>query len=539
MFSASTPTSDQKPPARFDRLLLYGMACILAVCSIACVALTAHWPMVQDAALMHYAVFLIERGWIPYRDFQDPNMPGAYLVTGAAMRLLGPGNVGWRLFDLGLIASAAAAYWIIARPYSRFAALWAAALLLLVHARDGIQMAGQRDLVVAVLELAALAFLLLCLRQWRWWLMVPFGLCMGLASTIKPTAAPLGLALLAVGVWQWRRSCATLQGVSNMVGAAAWTPGVAGLLAMLAPIAFVLDALVYWGALGPFRWIVHVLLPYYASLDRQPLAFLLTHSVAPVMVIVGLWVLCLFVAGAGEGGGVGRPRLSFERAALWLCVIASLASYLVQGKGLIYHRYPLLVFLLLLMAIDLTAALRQRHWVRWVAAAALLYGAAMVAPVSLAKLAQYDWRNHELTAMLDDDLARLGGQRLNRQVQCLDSVHGCLDALYAARLEQATPLLYDEFLFGPERSPDGYRVITQTRADFLQRIDARPPPVFVVFSGLFLGNSLGFEKLQAWPAFASFFANHYRLDAERQPPHAMHWWLRSMPAPRYRIYVLR
>jgi hypothetical protein len=528
--STPNPTDGVNPPERFPRLLLAGMAGVLAVCGVACVVLTAHWPMVQDAATMHYAVFLIERGWTPYRDFQDLNMPGSYLVTGAAMHLLGAGNLGWRLFDLGLMVAAAAAYWAIARPYSRFAALWATVLLLVVHARDGIQQAGQRDLVMAVLEVAALAFLLLCLRQRRWWLMVPFGLCMGLASTIKPTAAPLGVALLALGMWQWRRSAAEHHGATRD-GSGMWAMGLAGLLAMLAPIAGVLGVLTWWGALGPFWWIVHTLVPYYTSLDRQTAGFLLTHSVAPLMVVVGLWVVCLI--------GAGRPRLGFERVALWVCAIAGLASYVVQGKGFTYHRYPLLTFLLLLMAIDLAAVLQQRHWTRWLAAAALLFGAGVVAPVSLVKLARYDWRNHELTTMIDDDLGRLGGQQLNRQVQCVDSVRGCLDALYAARLEPATPLLSDEVLLGAEPARDGYAIVRQTRADFLHRIEARPPKVFVVISGLFPENSESFDKLQRWPVFANFLATHYRLEKERQPPHAMHWWLSSMPAPRYRIYVLR
>jgi hypothetical protein len=321
--------------------------------------------------------------------------------------------------------------------------------------------------------------------------------------------------------------------------------GLAGLLAMLAPIAGVLGVLALWGALGSFWWIVHTLIPYYSSLDRQTAAFLLTHSVAPLMVVVALWVVCLL--------GGGRPRLAFERlrlgferrplgferAALWVGAIAGLGSYVVQGKGLTYHRYPLLAFLLLLMAIDLVAVLGQRHWTRWLAAAALLFGAGVVAPVSLVKLARYDWRNHELTTMIDGDLARLGGQGLNRQVQCVDSVRGCVDALYQARLEPATPLLSDEVLLGTEPSRDGYAVIHQTRADFLQRIETRPPKVFVVISGLFLENSGSFDKLQRWPVFANFLESHYRLETERQPPHAMHWWLSSMPAPRYRIYVLR
>lgn len=160
--SAASPQTSQ--PLHASSGLLRGfewaLAAVLAVLVVAFVALTRHWPMVGDAALLHYSVFLIEHGWVPYRDLPDINMPGAYWATAAAMKLPGQPDVAWRIFDLGLVALAGCGYYVIARPYSRFAALFATAMLLLVHGQDGVQQAGQRDLAIAVLLILGSAALI-------------------------------------------------------------------------------------------------------------------------------------------------------------------------------------------------------------------------------------------------------------------------------------------------------------------------------------------------------------------------------------------
>ena len=86
---------------------------LLAGCAAAA-ALTLHlvwqsrsWPLFHDAPLMHYIAWLIERGAVPYRDAFDMNLPGVYAIHLAVLRVLGAGDVGWRVFDLGWLAGTA------------------------------------------------------------------------------------------------------------------------------------------------------------------------------------------------------------------------------------------------------------------------------------------------------------------------------------------------------------------------------------------------------------------------------------------------
>src|SRR6266568_9521603 len=105
---------------------------------------TWHWPLVGDAALMHYNVFLLDHGMAPYRQIIDPNMPGTYLVEGAIMHAFGGSALTWRMFDLFLLACAGVAMIVITLPYDWFAGVFAATLFALIHGRDGLIQLGQR-----------------------------------------------------------------------------------------------------------------------------------------------------------------------------------------------------------------------------------------------------------------------------------------------------------------------------------------------------------------------------------------------------------
>ena len=55
-------------------LLAIPVACSL-ICSI---VWSLRWPLVGDASLMHYVVFLMSKGMKPYKAIHDINLPGTY-----------------------------------------------------------------------------------------------------------------------------------------------------------------------------------------------------------------------------------------------------------------------------------------------------------------------------------------------------------------------------------------------------------------------------------------------------------------------------
>ena len=507
-----------RPSLRFFRLALAASLLISAFLSL---VWTIHWPLVGDAALIHYIVFLTAHGMAPYRVLGDMNMPGSFLVESAAMHVFGGGALAWRLFDFTLLAVAACAFFLMTGAKNRLAGLFAASLFALVHARDGLAEGGQRDLTMAVALLGATAFLLLAIRMRALWPATLFGLLSGLALTIKPTALPLSLAQLAIALWVLRRR-----------GQPWWPPLGATLLPMTLFPLLALGFLLQQHAVAAFLEGLRTIVPYYASLGHRPLGYLLLHSLSPLLAVVLLWLAVLALA---------RPPLNLERALLFCGVFFGLFSYVVQARGLPYYRYPLLAFLLPLMALDLTRLLptplpttSRTRAANALAILALAVGGFWIAPQSALLIHRFRWET-DFISSLEQNLNRLGGPQLSGHIQCIDSISGCGATLYRMRLVQSTGILSDFLLFGPENVP----IVQATRASLSTTLDQHPPQVIVVSSWLHIQGPGDFQKLDRWPAFERFLARHYRLDTAWSPTHPMRWWSREELSASYRIYVLR
>ena len=353
----------QNGPARLFRVAL---AASLSVSALLYFAWSWRWPLVGDASLIHYIGWLIGRGWAPYREIGDMNMPGSYLIEMAAMHLFGMGDLAWRLFDFALMAAATASFFVITRragapsfaaPSRRvgpedgwLAGLFAACLFILVHGRDGLAQGGQRDLTMAVCLVAATAFLVHSVQRRSAMSAAAFGLLSGIAFTIKPTAPLLTVAQLALALYVVRAPARSEYEPRKSGDSAFLLP--AALAYPVAP-AIVLVFLLRERALAAFFATLHTLVPYYASLGHRPLSFILLHSISHAASAGSRLAGSACAAAPAEGA----PR-EFRRVALLLGVLFGAVNYLVQARGSPYYRYTLLVFLLPLMAVDLTRAFR-------------------------------------------------------------------------------------------------------------------------------------------------------------------------------------
>ncbi len=513
---------------------------------------------------MHYIAFLTERGWVPYRDFGDMNMPGSFLVEIAAMHLFGAGALAWRCFDFTLLAAASAAFFVIAWPHpvgagamtsgtskragSKLAGLFAASLFILVHGRDGLAQGGQRDLTMAVSLIAAAACLILILRRpaaWKAvpWLAAAFGLLSGIAVSIKPSVLPLSLAQLLFAVFALR-SLAAPNGIphqrislrSAIVRCVA-PAALAWLLVQAAVLAFLLRE----HALAAFLAGLHTIVPYYASLGHRPLGYILLHSISPLLPLVLLWLVMLAV-----GPPLHEWWRDWERNILLAGVLFGLVNCIVQARALPYYRYPLLAFLLPLMALDFTRVLATSRAVpqpiplraraaQALAVIALSVGGFFLAPQSAILIHRYRWWQTDFLTSLELNLDQLGGPELSGHIQCIDTNRGCGNVLYNLRLEPATGMLSDFLIFGSTDAP----AVRETRAQFSRNLLAHPPQVIVVTSPLYLDTLDDYRKLDRWPAFASFLADRYILRTQWSPTRTERWWSREEAPAGYRIYVLR
>jgi hypothetical protein len=517
------------------------------------------WPLVGDASLIHYMGWLIQRGWAPYREIGDMNMPGSYLIELAAMHLFGMGDVAWRLYDFTLMGATSASFFVITRSMKPgapsmtassswvgpedgwLAGVFAACLFILVHGRDGLAQGGQRDLTMAVCLIVATAFLFVAIRREWPWAAVVFGLFSGVALTIKPTALPLTMSqlLLALYVLRGRGGQGESKNRRWLRYAAATILGY--LVAPGAAFIFLLRE----RALAAFVANLHGLVLYYSGLGHKPLGFLLLHSISPLLPLVLLWLAVL---------ALRRRSMDWERAALGFGALFGLVSYLVQARGFPYYRYTLLIFLLPLMALDFSQAaqtqlsdlwrttahirriqIRRIQAAQWLALAALAYGGLVLAPQSAVLIHRYRWWETDFISSLQQNLDALGGQRLSGHIQCIDSISGCGNVLYRMRLEPANGLLVDFPLFGAEDVP----FVQQTRERFATAMNAAPPQVLVVSSALYVDGPGEYRKLDRWPAFGNFLAENYSLQTEWSPSRTARWWSREETPAGYRIYVLR
>ncbi|NYF91719.1 hypothetical protein RBB79_18830 [Tunturiibacter empetritectus] len=511
----------------------------LVVCLLLFILRTWHWPLMGDAALMHYVVFLMDHGMAPYRDIVDPNMPTTLLIEGTVMHLFGGNSLPWRLFDLSLLAVSGIAMFVISKPYSRFAALFAASLFTLIHGRDGLVELGQRDLTMTVCLLIGYAFLLTGLRthhralppkKTRPWMTATFGFFCGVAATIKPSVLFLAPAVLLLAAIALKRRQQPF--VSHLI---------AGLLGMLTPILLILAWLQHQHITADFFRTLTQLLPYFLLLGPRSYPHLVLHSISSVMLpIVLLWLPIVLLK---------KDWITWERAALLVAVLFGLASFYLQRKGFPYHRYPSEAFLLLLIAIDFTTILKTRpaHWrLRFttnnkllpaLAITGIVVGVVFVAGGSTAHALWQDWRNQEFDTMLRADLNRLGGEKLDNRVQCLDMADGCIPTLYNMRLVQSTGYLYDCYMLSNQPGAEQDR----SREAFWHAIMKNPPAVFVVSSNdcdpATQRPGYTYQKMSRWPQFDDYLQANYHLDVERIPPHMVNAGSSPSKPLGYRIYT--
>ena len=479
--------------------LRYALAGVLGAALLAAMVGTHSWPLVGDAALMHYVVFLLKGGAIPYAQVVDINLPGTYLFEAIGMACFGTGAWGLRLYDWALLTCLTLACVGVSRRKQWFAGVFAGLLFALIHLKDGIEQQGQRDLLLAVLLLVGLGALRLLLNETPHPIAASFvfGLSFGISFTIKPVLLPATVLLFALGLLKTRALRSFLALLTVTCG-------------LLLPALLTALWLYREGALRSFLFLSRSLLPLHAALGRRPLAPLAFHSLSPL----GPLLLCCLALLL-----LSRTSLLEHKLLLVAGLLGGELAFLLQGKGYPYQRYPFLVVLLLTIGLVLDRALDTPQLPG--AAAALLLCWAAGLGVRFAFVASaYDPRTPTVTA-LSRRLAPYGSaDQLSGKVQCLDTFGGCLNTLYDLGIKQSTGFLYDCYLFtnpGKERS-----IYRQQFWSAFQH--AKPELVVISSQNCFTDQHDGYNRLATWPALANELRQHYRLVDQWEPTAPIAWF---------------
>ena len=528
------PETSHPAISRLQRPLRILIVLVLSASVLWAAIGTIHWPIVGDAPLLHYVAFLIDHGKAPYRQIIEMDAPGTYALEWTAIHVLGPGPLAWRFADFLLIAACWLSMVSITWDEDWLAGFFGGAMFALIHFRDGPTHTGQRDLMMTAMLLPACAALFYAFRNKSTklptdpgapgpdsrtrvstaspFLLTLFGLSLGMATIVKPSGLFFA-AVFAILLWVHLRKLAQPK-------LPAFT---AAILGFLIPLAITAAYLQHEHALTAFFITMHGLAAYHASLGRPSMLALIIGSFPSVLLAVAIPALPVFFA--------QKPWKTWQGQFVLAGVLLGCASYILQGKGFPYHRYPTEAFLLLLIGTLTFPLLQHPAWVRNFALLTIL-GALFLAPVSASIANHFDWRNQEFNRSLASNLTALG-PNLQNQIQCFDNTAGCINTLYNLQIVQATGYLYDCYAFQSKPSPyqDRYR------QDFLSTVQQAAPRILVVTDQDCFTMNRGFTRLDRWPQFLTFVAQNYTLTTQYTPPHTIGWWRHPSPPFSYRIYL--
>ncbi len=507
-------TAPEQAPSLAARIASPAFFAALFACLAWYIHASWHWPIVRDTSIMHYVVFLMRHGFKPYAQITDNNLPGAYLAERLGMTIFGTSDLAWRLADWSTLLVITLSSISIAKPYAWQAGLFSGGMFALLHGSEGPDFPMEREEIVAALLILGLALLLTSIRRRQpvWTLL--FGLATGAAATIKPTTAPFALGLLACALFAYRRSLPGL-----------WRYLLAGLAGLGASLAVAVGFMLWYHVLPAFIFLMRVVMPNYVSMANrttpQLLRALFPLNLIPVTAVA---ILLAVLAHRRPGTGADSPGpLATEQhwtAEHWL-ILAGVAfgcvSFFAQHKGSIYHRYPFLVFLLLLIGLEIFTALRAHGLPLALALGALGLTAALSLPHYIEQLHIAPATSTMPFALsLTHDLAAIQqGTDLQRQVECLDLTYGCFSALYHLSLVQRNAFTGDLLLFSSTPGPasDFYR--NWFRSD----LSKQPPEVFVLSNEWFSHVQQFGAKLATWPEFAAYLqANYVPVISRTFPP---------------------
>jgi len=343
------------PQSPADILILLGAG----ICLAYLLYQSLHWRYRQDTGLMIFFVSLNERyGMLPWRDWFDMNMPGAYVIYRGLVAAFGYSPLGIRIADFLWMASVTGVTLVALRGVAWRVRALGLMTFLFEYLHDAGNLTLQREMLGLLPVSLGLWAALSRLSTSRRSLFV--GLAFGAAATVKPHLA-LGLAPTLAWLVAGQGEKLTLrQRISQMAQAAC---------GLAIPIGIAVAIMAALGILGDF----FRMLPYlglYSQVGgdfRSRLGWNRLRYIAQSEFSFDFGIGLLFASLAGLAAGLLSCNRQ-ERRPLAL-LSALLGTYWLypatSGQFYAYHWLPLKFFASLLVGWLIHPAISRTNFAQW------------------------------------------------------------------------------------------------------------------------------------------------------------------------------
>jgi len=501
MDTTMTTSELQKPQTEpvLLRIFFWVCAIFLSACALVQVVQSLHWPLFWDAPLMHYPAWLISQGAIPYRDLFDQQFPGLYLLHLCIIKFLGPGDFAWRMADLLSLLLINVCIFSFLKKSGTLPALLAVSLFSCFHLNGLPFHVGQRDFFMLVFFMLGTCFAVSALERSCSLTRLFFsGLFLGAVTMIKPHAAFYLLMIAGViGGGAVRQGMSMLKPLSVFFISATIVP--AGILIWLA---------LNGGLLPLIDIIIHYLVPIYSNMEHpntEHSDFLFGNSILYIPIVIESAGLAMFTLAVF----FVHKRLQLRTVISALGVAYGIFHFVSQGRAWHYHLYPLVLFLILLVAIWLPSYKSGKTNILRIVMIAvmiqLVFGIGIKSVANIFKNQHYDDNVcHELVEDIKPML------KPGDKVQLFSSYWLGVKALYILKVPIASRFMMDMHFFH-ERE---YDYVKDLRAELITTLKKEPPRLIIVSIFPYTIGT-GYDRIQLFPEFDSLLNTSYYLAVER------------------------
>lgn len=220
-------------------------------------AVSLNWRYFHDVPIMIYCAYLIDSGFIPYRDFFEMNMPGVYFCYLIAAKIFGWSDLSFRIFDILYLASISFFTYLWLRPIGKIPAISAALLFGLFYLNDSNYLILQRE-YIEILPLCIILWLMYsCKKLSKNKILLLTGILIGFGISIKPQFILLSLPPVLFFIFE-NKSLLKVRSQIKFL-----------LTGILIPLSIIVLYLIFTGSLKPFLDIVMNYWGLYSALNRE------------------------------------------------------------------------------------------------------------------------------------------------------------------------------------------------------------------------------------------------------------------------------